>query len=134
MHDQCEYLIACLSGDTSDRTTSIANSLLLQSFQHCSNMSSHTISNSKSASHTLISKQSDAKVSAEYYDADDHDCVNSSNCVLELKQIFPDYGEAFLSACLTVFDESLDRTIDALLTVSIIKIYIYITFLYDILG
>lgn len=35
--------------------------------------------------------------------------------ISSLKSLFPDYGDAFLLACLTAYDMSLERCIDALL-------------------
>lgn len=48
-----------------------------------------------------------------------------------LKSVFPDYGEAFLLACYNSFDNSIERTIDALLNdnLPIVCIFFYFTFL-----
>lgn len=40
---------------------------------------------------------------------------SSSGAISELKAIFPDYGDAFLIACLRAFDGNNERTVDALL-------------------
>ena len=41
----------------------------------------------------------------------------SSKPLEDLSTLFPQYGEAFLAACLRAFDNSADRAIDAIFTV-----------------
>jgi formate dehydrogenase maturation protein FdhE len=82
--------------------------------------------NQNSKSTTCNSSSSDDNSGNNVDNNGNNNEVDNEKQILDtLKSVFPDYGEGFLLACYNSFDNSLERTIDALLTDNLPIVCIY---------